>query len=83
MKFLQPGDLVVINLSSAGIISKSHSEKIHDRTTDLELNKCFAFSPEFPVFSNIYDLTESSLSMGFLGCNCCLEILVMKQQSLL
>ena len=43
-----------------------------------ELNKHFAFSPEFPVFSNIYDLSELSLSIGFHGGNCCL---VMKQQS--
>ena len=59
-------------------ITISHLEKIHDRTTDLELNKRFSFSPEFPFFSNISDLDESSLSIGFHEGNCCLE-LVMKQ----
>ena len=66
-------EVPVINLSSAGTITISHSEEIHHRTTDSELNKRFAFSPEFPVFSNIYDLAEPSLSIGFHGGNCCLE----------
>ena len=43
----------------------------------------YAFSVEFPVFRNIYDLAESSLGIGFHRGNCCLEILVMKQRSLL
>ena len=42
-----------MNLSSEGIITLSHLEEIHDRTMDSELNKRFAFSREFPVFSNI------------------------------
>ena len=33
----------------------------------MKLNKRFTFSQEFPVFSNIYDLAESSLSIGFHG----------------
>ena len=76
-------EVLVINLSSAGIITTNHSEEIHDRTTDSELNKRFAFSPDFPVFIKIYDLAESSLSISFHGSNCCLEILVMKQRTLL
>ena len=76
-------EVLVINLSSAGIITINHSEEIHDRTTDFELNKRFAFSPDFPVFIKIYDLAESSLSISCHGGNCCLQILVMKQRSLL
>ena len=62
-------------------IAISHQEKIHDRTTDLELNKRFPFGQtwrEFPVFSNIYNLAESCLSISFHEGNCCLE-LAMKQ----
>ena len=45
----------------------------------MELNKRFVFSPEFPVFSNIYYLAGLSLNIGFHGSNCCLKILVVKQ----
>ena len=58
-------EVLVINLSSAGIFTINHSEEIHARTTDFELNKRFAFSPDFPVFIKIYDLAESSLSISF------------------
>ena len=71
------------NLSSSKIITINHLEEIHDRTTDSELNKRFAFSPEFPVFIKIYDLAESSPSISFHGGNCYLEILVMKLLSFL
>ena len=45
-------------------------------------HKRFAFSREFPFSSNICDLAESSLGIGFHGGNWYLEILVMKQGSL-
>ena len=52
----------MIHLSSARNITISHSEEIHDRTT--ELNKSLAFPPEFFVFNNIYRLSESSFGIS-------------------
>ena len=39
--------------------------------------------PNPPPIIKIYELAESSPSVSFHGGNCCLEILVMKQRSLL
>ena len=66
-------EVLVINLSSAGIITINHSEEIHDRTTDFELNKLFAFSPDFPVFIKSMTSLNRALASAFI-----LQILVMR-----
>ena len=48
---------ILINIRSSFI-------SISCRTTDSELNKCFAFSQEIPVFSNIHNLDALCLSIG-------------------